>query len=326
MEIFFVCQIYVDDIIFGSTNREFSDQFGKLMTKEFEMSMMGKLNYFLGFEIHQWREGTFLCQAKYIKDMLKKFDMNNAKPYKFPMDSKADLHLDPDGKEVDQKLYRSMIGSLLYLCASRPDIMFSVGMCARFQSSPRESHETAVKRILRYLLDTPNYGLWYPHGTSFDLVGYSDADWAGCKMDRKSTSGTCQFLGRSLVSWSSKKQNCVASSSTEAEYIAAGSCCAQLLWMRQTLKDYGVICDKVPLLCDNESAIKIAHNPVLHGKTKHIEIRYHFIRDHVEKGDIAIKYVNTKHQLADMFTKPLGEARFKELRGELNVVDISNWI
>jgi len=117
----------------------------------------------------------------------------------------------------------------------------------------------------------------------------------------------------------------VASSSTEAEYIAAGSCCAQLLWMRQTLKDYGVICDKVPLLCDNESAIKIAHNPVLHGKTKHIEIRYHFIRDHVEKGDIAIKYVNTKHQLADMFTKPLGEARFKELRGELNVVDISNW-
>jgi len=229
MEIFFVCQIYVDDIIFGSTNREFSDQFGKLMTKEFEMSMMGKLNYFLGFEIHQFREGTFLCQAKYIKDMLKKFDMNNAKPYKFPMDSKADLHLDPDGKEVDQKLYRSMIGSLLYLCASRPDIMFSVGMCARFQSSPRESHETAVKRILRYLLDTPNYGLWYPHGTSFDLVGYSDADWAGCKMDRKSTSGTCQFLGRSLVSWSSKKQNCVASSSTEAEYIAAGSCCAQLL-------------------------------------------------------------------------------------------------
>ena len=215
-----------------------------------------------------------------------------------------------------------MIGSLLYLCASRPDIMFSVGMCARFQSSLRESHETAVKRILRYLA---NFGLWYPHGTSFDLVGYSDADWAGYQMDRKSTSGTCQFLGRSLVSWSSKKQNCVGASSTEAEYIAVGSCCAQLLWMRQTLRDYGVTCDKVPLMCDNESAIKIAHNPVLHGKTKHIEIRYHFIRDHVEKGDIQISYVNTKNQLADMFTKPLGEARFKEFRGELNVVDISNW-
>ena len=140
----FLCQIYVDDIIFGGTNPEHNKAFEMLMTRRFEMSMMGKLNYFLGFEIHQFREGTFLCQAKYIKDMLKKFDMNNAKPYKFPMDSKADLHLDPDGKEVDQKLYRSMIGSLLYLCASRPDIMFSVGMYARFQSSPRESHETAV--------------------------------------------------------------------------------------------------------------------------------------------------------------------------------------
>ena len=143
-------------------------------------------------------------------------------------------------------------------------------------------------------------------------------------MDRKSTSGTCQFLGMSLVSWSSKKQNCVAASSTEAEYITVESCCAQLLWMRQTLKDYGVTCDKVPLMCDNESAIKIAHNPVLHGNTKHIEIQYHFIQDRVEKGDIQISYVNTKNQLADIFTKPLGEARFKELRGELNVVDISN--
>ena len=194
--------------------------------------------------------------------------------------------------------------------------MFSVGMCARFQSSPRESHETAVKRVLRYLAGTPNFGLWYPHKTSFDLVGYSHADWAGCQMDRKSTSRTCQFLGRSLVSWSSKKQNCVVASSNEAEYIAAGRCCAQLLWMRQTLKDYGVTCDKVPLMCDNESAIKIAHNPVLHGKTKHIEIRYHFIWDRVEKSAIQISYVNTKHQLADIFTKPFGEARFKELRGD----------
>ena len=291
------------------------------MTKEFEMSMMGELKYFLGFEIHQYSEGTFLCQAKYIQDMLKKFDMNNAKPYKFPMDSKADLHLDPKGKEVDPKLYRSMIGSLLYLCASRPDIMFSVGMCARFQSSPKESHETAVKRILRYLLDTPNYGLWYPHGTSFDLVGYSDADWAGCKMDRKSTSGTCQFLGRSLVCWSSKKQNYIYLSTVESEYVAAASACTQLLWMRQTLKEYGVICDKVPLLCDNESAIKIAYNPVQHTRTKHIEIRHHFIRDHVAQGDIELSYVCTKDQLADFFTKPLDEARFCYLRNELNIID-----
>src|SRR6266480_657317 len=155
-----------------------------------------------------------------------------------------------------------MIGSLLYLCASRPDIMLSVCMCARFQAAPEECHLVAVKRILRYLIHTPTLGLWYPKGSSFDLLGYSDSDYAGCKVDRKSTTGTCQFLGRSLVSWSSKKQNSVSLSTAEAEYIAAGSCCAQLLWMTQTLKDYGIYVKHVPLLCDNGSAIKIAHNPV----------------------------------------------------------------
>src|SRR3954470_9631207 len=140
-----------------------------------------------------------------------------------------------------------MIGSLLYLCASRPDIMLSVGMCARFQAAPKESHVVAVKRIFRYLVHTPNFGLWYPKGSSFNLIGYTDSDWAGDKVERKSTSGGCQFLGRSLVSWSSKKQNCVSLSTTKAEYITAASCCAQLLWMRQTLKDFGDNCDKVPL-------------------------------------------------------------------------------
>ena len=155
-----------------------------------------------------------------------------------------------------------MISSLLYLCASRPDIMLSVCTCARFQSAPKESHFMAVKQILRYLVYTPNLGRWYPKGSSFKLVGYSDSDWAGDKVDRKSTSGSCQFLGRSLVSWSSKKQNCVSLSTAEAEYIAAGSCCTQILWMKQTLKDYGISLKRIPLLCDNESAIKIAHNHV----------------------------------------------------------------
>ena len=241
-----------------------------------------------------------------------------------PMPTKVDLNLDPHGKDVDQTLYRSMIGSLLYLCASRPDIMMSVGMCARFQAAPKESHLMAVKRIFRYLVHTPNFGLWYPKGASFDLIGYSDADWAGDKVGRKSTTGTCQFLGRSLVCWSSKKQNCVALSTAESEYISTASCCAQLIYMRQTLKDYGVIFDKVPLLCDNKSAIQIAHNPVQHNKTKHIEIRHHFIRDHVARGDIDLSYVGTKDQLVDIFTKPLDEARFRELRHELNIIDSSN--
>ena len=320
----FVCQIYVDDIIFGSTNHACNVEFQNLMTKEFAMSMMGDLKFFLGFQVKQLRGGTFINQAKYIQDMLKRFDMMDAKPMKTPMPTNGQLDLDPNGKDVDQKVYRSMIGSLLYLCASRPDIMLSVCMCARFQSAPKESHYMAVKRILRYLVYTPNLGLWYPKGSSFKLVGYSDSDWAGDKVDRKSTSGSCQFLGRSLVSWSSKKQNCVFLSTAEAEYIAAGSCCAQLLWMRQTLMDYGVKYDKVPLLCDNESAIKIADNPVQHSRTKHIDIRHHFLRDHVAREDIELFHVGTEKQLADIFTKPLDEARFRELRHELNIVDLSN--
>jgi hypothetical protein len=151
---------------------------------------------------------------------------------------------------VDKKAYRSIIGSLLYLCASRPDIMLSVCMCARFQAAPKECHMRVVKRIMRYLVLTTNLGLWYPKGFHFDLISYSDVDYARCKVDRKSISGTCQILGRSLVSWSSKKQNFVALSTVEAEYVAAGSCCAQLLWMRQTLKDYGYTMNQVPLLCD----------------------------------------------------------------------------
>jgi hypothetical protein len=280
----FVCQIYVDDIIFGSTNKSTCEEFSRIMVQKFKMSMMGELKYFLGFQVAQLQEGTFISQTKYIQDILTKFGMKDAKPIKTPMGINGHLDLDTGGKSVDQKVYRSMIGSLLYLCASRPDIMLSVCMCARFQADPKEVHLRAVKRILRYLVYTPKFGLWYPKGSAFDLIGYSDADWAGCKIDRKSTSGSCQFLWRSLVSWASKKQNSVALSTAEAEYIAAGHFCAQLLWMRQTLRDYGYKFSKVPLLCDNESAIRMADNPVEHSRTKHIAIRYHFLRDHQQRG------------------------------------------
>jgi hypothetical protein len=217
------------------------------MIQKFEMSLMGELNHFIGFQIKQLQEGTFICQMKYIQYILKKFGMKNAKPIKTPMGTNGHLNLDTGGKSVDQKVYLSMIGSLPYLCASRPDIMILVCMCARFQANPKEMHLRAVKRIMRYLVYTAKFGLWYPKGPTF-------ADYAGCKIDRKSTSGTCQFLGRSLVSWASKKQNSVALSTAEAEYIAAGHCCTQLLKMRQTLRDYGYKLSKVPLLCDNESA------------------------------------------------------------------------
>ncbi|WVZ58286.1 LOW QUALITY PROTEIN: hypothetical protein U9M48_008569 [Paspalum notatum var. saurae] len=266
----------------------------------------------------------FIHQEKYCRDLLKKFKMGDCKPISTPMSMNEHLDADVDGKPVDQSIYRSMIGSLLYLTASRPDIMFSVCLCTRFQAAPKESHLTAVKRILRYLKHT--LSLWYPEGAKLELLGYSDSDFIGYHVDRKSTSGGCHLLGRSLVSWSSKKQNCVALSTAEAEYIAAGACCAQILYMKQSLLDFGVVCGSVPLLCDNESAAKIAKNPVQHSRTKHIDIRHHFLRDHEAKGDITVTRVRSKEQLANIFTKPLGEETFCRLRSELNVLDWSNFM
>ena len=198
-----------------------------------------------------------------------------------------------------------MIGSLLYLTASRPDIMFSVCACARFQACPKESHLRAVKRIIKYINGTFDLGLFYPKHTSFDLYGYCDADFAGNLVDRKSTSGTCHFLGNSLVSWASKKQNCVAVSTTEAEYIAAGLCCAQILWMKQNLIDFGLnFCD-TKIFCDSTSAINLSKNSVLHSRTKHIDVRHHFLKDHVEKKNVSLVHVDTKLQLADIFLQNL---------------------
>ncbi|KAK9217771.1 hypothetical protein WN943_006399 [Citrus x changshan-huyou] len=319
-----IVQIYVDDIIFGSTNELLCKDFSSCMSQEFEMSMMGELKYFLGLQIKQNEEGIFINQAKYMKDLLKRFGYDNGTAKSTPMSTTIKLDKDEKGKEVDIKTYRGMMESLLYLTANRPDIMFSVCLCARFQSCPKESHMLAVKRIFRYLIGTINLGLWYPRGTHIDLTCYSDADFAGYKVDRKSTSGTCHFLGHSLVSWFSKKQNSVALSTTEAEYIAAGSCCAQILWMKQTLRDYGIKLDQIPILCDNTSAINLSKNPIQHSRTKHIEIRHHFLRDHVQKGDVVIKFVSTENQLADIFTKPLSEEHFIKIRHELGMMNVES--
>ncbi|KAK6158859.1 hypothetical protein DH2020_006173 [Rehmannia glutinosa] len=250
---------------------------------------MGELTFFLGLQVKQLKDGTFISQTKY------------------------------------QTRYRALIGSLLYLTASRPDITFEVGVCARFQSAPKESHMTVAKRILSYLKGCQEVGLWYPKKGGFKFIGYSDSAYVGCRVDKKSTSGTCQMLGNRLVSWFSKKQNSIATSTAEAEYIAAGSCCAQVLWMRQQLIDYEIEEKKKFQLymCDNTSAIAITHNPVLHSRTKHIDVRYHFIRDHVEKKDITLEYISTDKQLADIFTKPLCESRFEELKNELGLIELS---
>ncbi|WVZ93641.1 hypothetical protein U9M48_039606 [Paspalum notatum var. saurae] len=286
-----IVQIYVDDIIFGGSSHALESSFGEQMSKEFEISLMGELQFFLGLQIKQGPEGTFVHQAKYTRDILKKFDMGDSKPMTTPMSTNTALDADEDGEAVDQKEFRGMIGSLLYLTATRPDIQFAVCLCARYQASPRTSHRQAMKRIFYSLLSlvfgTPRVPPFLDH--------------AGCRIDRKSTSGTCQFLGTSLVSWSSHKQASVSLSTTEAEYIAAASCCSQLLWMKATLSNFGLSFGRMPLLVDSTSVIFVAKNPVLHSRTKHIDMRFHFLRDHYEKGDIDLIHVATQNQLANIF-------------------------
>jgi len=317
-----VVQIYVDDIIFGSPNAALAEEFSSLMSSEFEMSMMGELNFFLGLQIKQLVDGTFVSQTKYAKELIKKFGMIESNTSKTPMATNANLDSDPNGTSVDITQYRAMIGSLLYLTASRPDIMFAVCLCARYQANPKELHLKAVKRILKYVKDCLSLGLWYGRQSDLDLKGYADADFAGDRMDRKSTSGTCQFLGGSLVSWSSRKQTSVALSTTEAEYVAVGSSFTQILWMIQSLNDYEIRFRNVPIMCDNTSAIMISKNPVLHSRTKHIEIRHHFIRDHIEKGEIELIHIDTNNQIADIFTKPLNTQQHNELRFKLGMLEL----
>jgi len=291
------------------------------MEKEFQMSSMGKINFFLGLNIRQSSQGIFINQEAYTKTLLTKFGMMGESRVKVPMAFGTHLNPSLDKPAADITLYRQMIGSLLYLTSSRPDIMFAVCYCARYQANPREPHMTAVKNIFRYLKKTTSLGLWYPSKSGFFVEAFSDADLGGCGLDRKSTSGGCQFLDGKLVSWQSKKQTCVSLSTAEAEYIAAASCTSQIIWVQNQLRDYGVNMKKIPLYCDSKSAIRICHNPVQHGKTKHIALRYHFIKDHVEDGNIEIHFVKSQDQIADVLTKALPEPLFNYMLQGLGMME-----
>jgi hypothetical protein len=316
-------QIYVDDIIFGSTDDKLCKEFEQLMHKKFKMSSMGELTFFLGLQVKQKSTGIFIHQSKYVKDILDKFGFKDCKIASTPVETHKHLEADLEGEDVDEHLYRSMIGSLMYLTASRPDIMFSVCVCARYQSQPKVSHLIAVKRIFRYLKGKPNLGLWYPKESPFELISYTDSDYGGESLDRKSTTGGCQFFGSRLVSWQCKKQTNVSTSSTEAEYVAASSCCAQVLWIQNQMMDYGMSFLHTPIYIDNKSTICIINNPVKHSKTKHIEIRFHFIRDCNEKKLIQVVKVHTDNQFADLFTKAFDVGRFTFLVNSIGMINPS---
>ncbi|GKC17813.1 putative ribonuclease H-like domain-containing protein, partial [Tanacetum coccineum] len=282
-------QVYVDDIIFGSTKKSLCDEFEGLMHKRFQMSSMGELTFFLAST---------------------------------PMEPNKALVKDEEADSVDVHLYRSMIGSLMYLTASRPDITFVVCACARFQVTPKTSHLHAVKRIFRYLKGQPKLGLWYPRDSPFDLEAFSDSDYAGASLDRKSTTGGCQFLGKRLISWQCKKQTIVANSTTEAEYVAAANCCGQVLWIQNQMLDYGFNFMNTKIYIDNESTICVVKNLVFHSKTKHIEIRHHFIRDSYEKRLIQVLKIHTDHNVADLLTKGFDVSRFNYLIASIGLVDV----
>nr|GFA22997.1 uncharacterized mitochondrial protein AtMg00810-like [Tanacetum cinerariifolium] len=253
-------QIYVDDIIFAGPTLELCDSFANLMCSKFKMSMMGKFLFFLGLQISQNPRGIFINQYKYALESLKKYGFESCDPVDTPMVEKSKLDEDKAGKAVDPSHYRGMIGTILYLAVSRPDLQFAICMCARYQARPIEKHVHAVKRIFRYLRGTVNQGLWYSKDSSVALTTFADADHAGCQDTHRSTSVSVQFLGERLISWSSKRQKSAAISSTKAEYIALSGCCAQILWMRSQLSDYGLAFNKIPMYCDNKSVIALCCN------------------------------------------------------------------
>nr|GEV10187.1 retrovirus-related Pol polyprotein from transposon TNT 1-94 [Tanacetum cinerariifolium] len=312
-------QIYVDDIIFAASTLELCDLFAKIMCSKFKMSMMGKISFFLGLQISQSPRSIFINQSKYALESLKKYGFESCDPVDNPMVEKSKLDEDKEGKAIDPSHYRGMIGTLLYLTASRPDLQFAICMCARYQARPTEKHIHLVKRIFRYLRGTVNRGLWYPKDSLVALTAFADAYHAGCQDTRRSTSGSLQFLGERLISWSSKRQKSAAISSMEAEYIALSGCCAQILWMRSQLSDYGLGFNKIPMYCDNKSAIALCCNNVQHSRSKHIDIKYHFIKEQVENGVIELYFVNTEYQLADLFTKTPGRDRIEFLINKLGM-------
>ncbi|GJZ84171.1 retrovirus-related pol polyprotein from transposon TNT 1-94 [Tanacetum coccineum] len=248
-------QIYVDDIIFASTNPKACKLFAFEMNSTFKMSMMGQMSFFLGLQVSQNPRGIFINQSKYAQEILKKFGFDSCTPIDTPMAERPNLDEDKGGKLIDPTRFRGMVGSLMYLSASRPDIVFAVCMCARYQAKPTEMHLTAIKRIFRYLKGTINMGLWYPKDSGFELKAFADADYAGCHDTRRSTSGSAQFLGHRLYA------------------------VAQILWMRSQLRDYGFAFNKIPMYCDNQSAIALCCNSVQHSRSKHIDIRHHFIKE-----------------------------------------------
>ena len=322
---FLVVSLYVDDLIFTGNDLKLCAEFKASMQSEFDMTDLGRMKYFLGVEIHQTEAGIFLCQGKYASEILARFGMGSCNAVNNPMVPGTKLSSQEKGEEIDSTEYKQLIGSLIYITTTRPDIMYAVSFLSRFMATPKEGHLLAAKRILRYLKGTMNFGIFYKRSSDNTLKGYTDSDFAGDLDGGKSTSGYVFMMGDGAVAWSSKKQPIVTLSTTEAEYVAATACACQSIWMREVLNSIEEdLCKCVTVFCDNSSSIKLSKNPVFHGRTKHINVKFHFIRDLIKKGDVELIYCGTKEQLADIMTKPLKLEDFVKLRMLLGVQEKKN--
>jgi hypothetical protein len=323
-----VVGVYVDDLIITGARPTDIEAFKVQMRRLFKMSDLGLLSFYLGLEVKQGRDAITLGQAAYARKLLEKTGMGTCNPCHTPMEVRLKLSTKSSMPEVDATMYRSLVGSLRYLVHTRPDITFAVGYVSGFMEKPRQEHLAAVKHILRYIAGTVDYGIIYPKRcntdiklTGYSLTGYTDSDLGGDVDERRSTGGVMFFLGDMPVSWQSQKQKTVALSTCEAEYMAGAAGACQAVWLVRLLGDITGVKVQPPLLkMDNQSAIALSKNPVLHDRSKHIDIKFHFIRECVENGKIYVDHVSTEEQLADILTKSLGRERFSELRAKISIV------
>lgn len=316
--------VYVDDLIVTGGDPLEISVFKKQMSSEFEMSDLGKLSFYLGIEVEQEADCITIKQTGYAKKVLSRFGMENCNSTKVPMNPGAVLDEDKEGEAIDPIEYRRIVGCLRYLLHTRLDLTFSVGIVSRFMKRPTVMHQNAVKQVLRYLKGTVNYGLEYTREEKEEkLVGYLDSDLAGDKKHRRSTGGMAFYLNDSLITWCSHKERSVALSSCEAEFVAATGAAMQAMWLRSLLSELTRREPQcVTLFVDNKSAIELMKNPVFHGRSKHIDIKFHYIRECVERGQIMVKWVGTLEQKVDSLTKPMAVTKLGEMRHMLGVREL----